>query len=247
MFPPVSESQGLRLSPAQISVTRERPARAIHAQAQDGKTYVLRPTLMSDVDAILRAFDASRAELCRFMPWAHQPQSTLQQLERLRECEANYFSGRELSMALFERNAEQETLVTMIGLHPRVPLNPSGLEIGYWTPTPFAGRGLASYASKLIVIYAFDKLGADRVQAICDEANVASRRVMEKVGMRQEGLLHNITQKPSEGLLQQGFIHTGRNPMFALTPSEFQVLPWVPELRPTLRYFNIVGEAVSAV
>jgi hypothetical protein len=55
MFPPVSESQGLRLSPAQISVTRERPARAIHAQAQDGKTYVLRPTLMSDVDAILRA------------------------------------------------------------------------------------------------------------------------------------------------------------------------------------------------
>ena len=247
MFPPPSESQGVRLSPAQISISRERPARAIHARAEDGTTFVLRPTLMTDVDAILSAFDASRAELCKFMPWAHQPQGTLHQLERLRECEANYFSGRELSMALFERNAERETLVTMIGLHPRVPLNPSGFEIGYWTPTPFAGRGLATYASKLIITYAFDRLGADRVQAICDEANLASRRVMEKAGLRFEGLLQNITQRPSERLLQQGFIHSGRNPMFALTTDEFQVQPWVSKLRATLRYFNIVGEPESAI
>jgi RimJ/RimL family protein N-acetyltransferase len=98
------------------------------------------------------------------------------------------------------------------------------------------------FATKLAVAYAFDKLGADRVQAICDEANVGSRRVLERAGFALEGTLANVTARPSAELLARGFVHTGRNPMFALTPERYAALPWSEELRARCTYENILGE-----
>jgi RimJ/RimL family protein N-acetyltransferase len=123
-----------------------------------------------------------------------------------------------------------------------VALNPAALEVGYWTRTSESRRGLTVFATKVAVAYAFDKLGADRVQAICDEANVGSRRVLERVGFELEGTSANLTARPSQELLAGGFVHSGRNPMFALTPELYAELPWVEELRARCTYENILGE-----
>lgn len=227
---------------ARPTISRTNPARRIRIAGFDGASYVLRPTSVLDVDDILDAFEESLPELSRFMPWSHLPQSASGQIARLKGAEADYFAGRELTMALFRVLPEGERLVVMVGLHARVALNPAALEVGYWTRTSECRRGLTVFATKVAVAYAFDKLGADRVQAICDEANVGSCRVLERVGFELEGTLANLTARPSQELLAGGFVHSGRNPMFALTPELYARLPWVEELRARCTYENILGE-----
>jgi len=49
-----------------------------------------------------------------------------------------------------------------------------------------AGRGYATAISRALLDLAFDELGLHRVTAGCFADNVASWRVMEKLGMRRE-------------------------------------------------------------
>ena len=64
---------------------------------------------------------------------------------------------------------------------------PAWAEIGYRLARPFWGQGLATAASRLLAQRAFDALGFDVVTARTMPENVASRRVMEKVGLREAG------------------------------------------------------------
>jgi RimJ/RimL family protein N-acetyltransferase len=51
------------------------------------------------------------------------------------------------------------------------------------------GQGIALEAGRAVVGHAFSELGLHKVFARADAGNSASRRAMEKAGMRQEGLL----------------------------------------------------------
>ena len=56
-----------------------------------------------------------------------------------------------------------------------------------------AGKGYATEAAGAMLAYAFEALKLHRVYGDCDERNVASARVMEKLGMRREGhFLQNV-------------------------------------------------------
>ena len=59
-------------------------------------------------------------------------------------------------------------------------------EIGYWLAEPFWGRGIATDAVRAIVDYAFASFGLIGVEAHVFEWNLASCRVLEKVGFVQE-------------------------------------------------------------
>ena len=61
-------------------------------------------------------------------------------------------------------------------------------EVGYWIGQPYWGRGLASEALRLLIQFGFMTLKLNRVEAGHFEHNVASGRVMQKAGMRYEGL-----------------------------------------------------------
>src|SRR5579863_3407271 len=57
---------------------------------------------------------------------------------------------------------------------------------GYVVNRRYWGRGYATEAADAFLSRAFQELGLQRVWATCDVRNVASRRVMEKVGMTRE-------------------------------------------------------------
>jgi RimJ/RimL family protein N-acetyltransferase len=61
--------------------------------------------------------------------------------------------------------------------------------IGYGLARPFWGQGYATEAARALVGFGFGTLGLHRIFATCDVRNVASARVLEKVGMRREGHL----------------------------------------------------------
>lgn len=57
---------------------------------------------------------------------------------------------------------------------------------GYWVDQRLAGRGIMPTALALLVDHAFGPVGLHRVQVDIRPENVASRRVVEKLGFRQE-------------------------------------------------------------
>ena len=60
------------------------------------------------------------------------------------------------------------------------------IELGYAFAQAYWGRGFATELARGCLQFGFTTLGADRIIAVADEAHLASRRVMEKIGMRHE-------------------------------------------------------------
>lgn len=61
-------------------------------------------------------------------------------------------------------------------------------QVGYWVDERFAGRGIAPTALALAADFCFQSAGLHRLEASIQPGNVASRRVVEKLGFREEGL-----------------------------------------------------------
>ena len=61
--------------------------------------------------------------------------------------------------------------------------------LGYWIDREVAGRGMASLAVALVCDHAFGEVGLHRVEADIRPENLPSRRLVERLGFRQEGLL----------------------------------------------------------
>jgi ribosomal-protein-alanine N-acetyltransferase len=60
--------------------------------------------------------------------------------------------------------------------------------IGYWIDKQVAGRGLMPEAVVTVMSFAFEELGLHRLEIAIVPRNRASRRVMEKLGLREEGI-----------------------------------------------------------
>jgi ribosomal-protein-alanine N-acetyltransferase len=60
--------------------------------------------------------------------------------------------------------------------------------LGYWIDRRFAGRGAMPTAVALVTDHCFQALGLHRVEVNIRPENAASRRVVEKLGFREEGL-----------------------------------------------------------
>jgi RimJ/RimL family protein N-acetyltransferase len=62
-------------------------------------------------------------------------------------------------------------------------------ELGYVFNRKYQGKGYATESAAVLMEYAFSKLGARRIIAMCNPKNVLSWKLMERLHMRQEGLL----------------------------------------------------------
>ncbi|MCC7368484.1 MAG: GNAT family N-acetyltransferase [Chloroflexi bacterium] len=63
--------------------------------------------------------------------------------------------------------------------------------LGYGIAREHWGHGLATEAAAAVTGYVFETLGLEKVVARVDPRNVASVRVLEKLGMQREGLLRS--------------------------------------------------------
>jgi [ribosomal protein S5]-alanine N-acetyltransferase len=63
--------------------------------------------------------------------------------------------------------------------------------LGWGVTVNRVGRGLATEMGHAMLQFAFGTLGLHRVQARCRTENHASRRIMTKIGMREEGVMRD--------------------------------------------------------
>jgi ribosomal-protein-alanine N-acetyltransferase len=107
-----------------------------------------------------------------------------------------YEAGRQVVFAITLRDTGE--LVGSVGL-TLVPEHRHA-EMGYWIGKPFWGRGYATEAAQRVVRFGFVELDLHRVQAHCFARNGASRRVLEKAGLRYEGRRRGYVLKWDEFL-----------------------------------------------
>lgn len=60
--------------------------------------------------------------------------------------------------------------------------------VGYWVDGRLAGRGVMPTALAMVVDHCFTRVGLHRIEADVRPENSPSRRVVEKLGFREEGL-----------------------------------------------------------
>ncbi|HEX2739276.1 MAG TPA: GNAT family N-acetyltransferase, partial [Rubrobacter sp.] len=108
-----------------------------------------------------------------------------------------FLERSELRLHLYLKGTE--TLVGSSGLH-RIDWEVPKFEIGYWCRTLFTGRGYTTEAVRGITAFAFDALGARRVEIRCDSRNLPSARVAERAGFKLEGELRNNEVATDTGL-----------------------------------------------
>mgnify|MGYP001056849904 FL=1 len=78
-------------------------------------------------------------------------------------------------------------LIGAIGLTVEPPHKRA--ELGYWIGVPYWGQGYCTEAARALLDYGFGVMGLRRIYARHYGSNPASGRVMQKLGMRPEGVL----------------------------------------------------------
>jgi RimJ/RimL family protein N-acetyltransferase len=68
-------------------------------------------------------------------------------------------------------------------------------EIGYVLSRAARGRGVATRAVSLLTDWGFGELGLERIELRIDARNDASKRVAERAGYSEEGVLRNVAFK----------------------------------------------------
>jgi ribosomal-protein-alanine N-acetyltransferase len=74
----------------------------------------------------------------------------------------------------------------MVGNIVREPL--LSAYVGYWVDSSVTGRGVTTAAVALVVDHCFGRVGLHRLEATVRPENLASIRVLAKLGFRKEGL-----------------------------------------------------------
>jgi RimJ/RimL family protein N-acetyltransferase len=93
---------------------------------------------------------------------------------------------------VIERKADHE-LLGMISAR----VDDQKWELGYALARSYWGNGYMTEVVKNIVDWALKQQGIYRVWSVCDVDNRASARVMEKAGMKREGVLRRWSMHPT--------------------------------------------------
>lgn len=71
------------------------------------------------------------------------------------------------------------------------------MELGYVLGRRYWNRGYVTEAAHAVLVQAFSYSSVYRVWATCDIDNLASARVLEKIGMTREGILRRWLVRPN--------------------------------------------------
>ena len=137
---------------------------------------------------------ASDPQVARYVLW--EPHQHIRETRSyIRAVRRAYRLGEPASWAIELK--EEKKVIGSIGYMWVSPENRSA-EIGYSLARPFWNRGIMTEALARVILSAFHDLHLQRLEAQYDIRNPSSGRVMEKCGMRREGLLRSRIRNKGE-------------------------------------------------
>lgn len=172
-----------------------KPPRRIETQR-----LLLRCPEPADAPAIFDAY-TSKPHIPKFMSWLVHTRVD-QTRHFLDSCVAGWSNGSNFEYVI-ELREQPGRPIGMIGM---LALN-HGVGFGYVIAQDYWNRGFTGEALSELVDWSLKQQPVFRAQAFCDVENPASARVMEKAGMKYEGVLRkyfvhpNISNEPRDCLM----------------------------------------------
>ena len=156
----------------------------------EGARIRLRPWRPDDVDAVAAACQDPEIQRWTQVPVPYAPEHAQGFVQDI--APSAWADGG----ALFAvEPAGGGALIASIGMFPP---RDGFAEAGYWTTAGSRGRGFTAEALTVLTGWAFREAGLHRMELHVDPGNAGSRRVAERAGFREEGLI------------RQRFLHRGR-------------------------------------
>ena len=160
---------------------------------------ILRRFQLSDAPDFFRNI-TSDPEVNRFLTWENLS-SAAETEELLKNFINRYENPERYCWAIVVRETG-EVIGTIAA--PTVKNRTEALEVTYAIGKAWWGKGIATEALKAVMAFLFDRVGANRIEAGHDVNNPGSGRVMQKAGMRQEGI-HRQAGRNNQGLFDLVF------------------------------------------
>lgn len=149
---------------------------------------VVRPLRAEDAEQHFAAVEEARASSRRWLPWMDAYVSVEQSRAYAARSEGQRLLGEQLSLGIFDTATGR--FLGGVGLFPR-DLEVGSYEVGYWLRTSARGQGRMTEAVRLLEDYAFEALGARRVEIRCDAQNTRSAAVARRLGYTHEATLRH--------------------------------------------------------
>jgi [ribosomal protein S5]-alanine N-acetyltransferase len=127
---------------------------------------------------------ASQATVCQYQPWGPNSEDDTKEFVKqvLKDAKVNPRTRYVFGIVIKEDNQ----LIGSVEFNISDQTNKTG-EIGYIIHPDYWRKGIASEATKIVLNNCFKQFNLHRVFATCDVRNIASSKVLSKVGMTLEG------------------------------------------------------------
>lgn len=177
--------------------------------------YVREKLMITTDRLVLRLFHPSDAAivatLCNnyniykntlYLPYPYRLNDALSWIERHNE---NFMTDKNYEFAVTDK--ETGELFGAIALSNNKRFNQG--ELAYWIGEQYWGNGYATEAAQSILQFAFEEKKLHKVFARYFSSNPASGKVMDKIGMKKEGILreHVIKDGKYQDLVYYGIIN----------------------------------------
>jgi ribosomal-protein-alanine N-acetyltransferase len=143
---------------------------------------LLRKFTLDDAEDV---FDyASEPDVSRFVPWeAHQ--SIDDSYNFIDYVLKQYEAGKLAPWAIvFKRNGKVIGTIDFVAWFP----HHFRAEIGFILSKEYWGQGLIVEAAAKVIQFGFERMELNKIEASCMVENIQSQRVLQKLGMRFEGI-----------------------------------------------------------
>ena len=146
----------------------------------NGKKIYLREFKEDDWRAV-HQYDSNEL-VCRYQPWGPNRKEDSRSFVRQNLYDAALCPRKRYALAIIELKTQR-----LVGAAELNIQDAHNGEIGYSLHPEFWGIGLATEAARLLIDFGFNELHLHRIYATCDPRNIASYKVMEKLGLTYEG------------------------------------------------------------
>ena len=146
----------------------------------------LRPSRESDIESIFKACQDPLISHFTTVPADYtleHAQAFVRQLDP-----EGLQSKREIRFIVESNHGAVPELAGVISFHSPSFTNKVA-EIGYWITKEFRGKSIGTTAVKVLTNFGFETMGWNRIEAMIDHDNEASKKVVTRAGYEHEGLL----------------------------------------------------------
>lgn len=148
----------------------------------------IRPVQVGDADELFPMI--YRSPVTDTLLW-DGPDSLDEYRQGMDKCAGETSLGKQHRFTMIESSSRR-----MIG---QIDINPDNNlfrgDIGLWIGQEFHGKGYGTLAVRWLLAYGFGKLGMQKIEAQIYTGNMASRKIFEKNGFIQEGLIRKASLK----------------------------------------------------